>query len=102
MNKLHQLILSMMILMVAGGAVPAWACDALGPNRHIGVVTKIDPGAHSFTIIDAQRNKPMTFTAPKKILDALQLEQEFVVTFRMEGRQMQAVAIVPFSRAQTK
>ncbi len=102
MNKLQQLILSMMLLVVASVAVPTWACDALGPNRHLGVVTKIDPSAHAFTIIDAQRNKPMTFTATKKILDVLQVEQEFVVTFRMEGRQMQAVAIVPFSRAQTK
>lgn len=96
MRKFQQLILSVVMVVVAV-AGPTWACDALGPNRHIGVVTKIDPSTHSFTIIDAQRNKPMTFTAPKKILDALRLEQEFVVTFRMEGRQMQAVAVVPFS-----
>ncbi len=96
MNKFQQLILSVVILGVAV-AVPTWACDALGPNRHVGVVTKIDPSTHSFTIIDAQRRKPMTFIAPKKILDVLQLEQEFVVTFRMDGRQMQAVAVVPAS-----
>ncbi len=97
MNKFYQLILSMVILIVASVAVPTWACDALGPNRHVGVVTKIDPSTHSFTIIDAQRHKPMIFTAPKKILDALQLDQEFVVTFRMDGQQMQAVAVVPAS-----
>jgi hypothetical protein len=39
----------------------------------------------------------MIFTAPKKILEALRLDQEFVVTFRMDSQQMQAVAVVPAS-----
>jgi len=102
MNNLHHLILGVIVIVASAISLPSWACDALGPNRHLGVVTKMDPTTHSFTIKDAQRSKTITFTAPKELLDRLQLEQEFLVTFRMESQQMQAVAIVPFSRAQAK
>jgi len=69
----------------------------MGPNRHVGVVTKIEPNAGTFTIIDAQTERNMTFTASKKILDVLALNREFIVTFRMEGRHMRAEAVVPAS-----
>jgi hypothetical protein len=69
----------------------------MGPNRHVGVVTKIEPNAGTFTIIDAQTERNMTFTASKKILDVLALNREFIVTFLMEGRHMRAEAVVPAS-----
>lgn len=77
--------------------LPSWACDAVGPSRHVGVVTKIDPKAGTFTILDAQMRKPMTFIAEKTILDALKLNSNFMITFREEGQGMMAEAALPAS-----
>lgn len=95
MRKFQGLGISVMVLVMSALAIPAWACDAMGPNRHVGVVTQIDPKAKTFTIIDAQKQKPITFTASKKVLDALQLNRDFVITFRLDGQRMIAEAVVP-------
>ena len=97
MKKLDWLVLSMMVIFISSVTVAAWACDAMGPNRHIGVVTTVDPKAGTFTIIDAQKRTPMTFTAQKKVLDELKLNREFIVTFRIDGQRMTAEAVVPAS-----
>lgn len=95
MRKFQGLGISVMVLVMSALAIPAWACDAMGPNRHVGVVTQIDPKAKTFTMIDAQKQKPITFTASKKVLDALQLNRDFVITFRLDGQRMIAEAVVP-------
>jgi hypothetical protein len=97
MNAIHRLFVSVLVVVISAVVVPSWACDAMGPNRHVGVVTKIEPNAGTFTIIDAQTERNMTFTASKKILDVLALNREFIVTFRMEGQHMRAEAVVPAS-----
>lgn len=95
MHKIQGLVIGVMVMVMSSLAIPAWACDAMGPNRHVGVVTQIDPKAKTFTIIDAQKQKPITFTAAKKVLDALQLNRDFIITFRMDGQRMMAEAVVP-------
>ncbi len=97
MNAIHRLFVSVLVVVISAVVAPSWACDAMGPNRHVGVVTKIEPNAGTFTIIDAQTERNMTFTASKKILDVLALNREFIVTFRMEGQHMRAEAVVPAS-----
>lgn len=97
MKKVQWLVLSTMVMFISSVAVATWACDAMGPNRHVGVVTNIDQKAGTFTIIDAQKRKPMTFTAQKKVLDELKLNREFIVTFRIDGQRMMAEAVVPAS-----
>lgn len=97
MYAIHRLFVSVLVVVISAVVVPSWACDAMGPNRHVGIVTKIEPNAGTFTIIDAQTERNMTFTASKKILDMLTLNREFIVTFRMEGRHMRAEAVVPAS-----
>ncbi len=97
MNAIHRLFVSVLVVVSSAVVVPSWACDAMGPNRHVGVVTKIEPNAGTFTIIDAQTERNMTFTACKKILDVLALNREFIVTFRMEGSTMKAELVVPAS-----
>src|SRR3989442_13983590 len=97
MNAIHRLFVSVLVVVSSAVVVPSWACDAIGPNRHVGVVTKIEPNAGTFTIIDAQTERNMTFTASKKILDVLALNREFIVTFRMEGSTMKAELVVPAS-----
>lgn len=95
MRKFQGLVFSVMVLVMSALPVLAWACDAMGPNRHVGVVTQIDPKAGTFTIIDAQKQKPVTFTAPKKVLDAVQIKRDFIITFRLDGQRMIAEAVVP-------
>ncbi len=97
MHAIHRLLVSVLVVVISAVVVPSWACDAMGPNRHVGVVTKIEPNSGTFTIIDAQTERNMTFTASKKILDVLALNREFIVTFRMEGQHMRAEAVVPAS-----
>ena len=97
MNEIHQLALSVIVLVIGSVSIPSWACAAMGPNRHVGVITQIDPKAGMFTIIDAQMRKPMNFTADKKLLDGLQVNRNVIVTFRMTGHGMMAEAVVPAS-----
>ncbi len=75
----------------------AWGCDALGPDRHVGVVTEIDPAAGTFTIIDAQLQEPMTFQAEKKVLESLEKERSYIITFKMKGKRMVVKEAVPAS-----
>lgn len=97
MKKIQRLVLSVIVMLFSSVSISSWACDAMGPNRHVGVVTNIDPKAGTFTIIDAQKRKPMTFKAQKKVLDELKLNRDFIITFRMDGQRMKADAVVPAS-----
>lgn len=97
MNKIQRFILSMIVIAIVSVSLPALACDAMGPNRHVVVVSKIDPKAGTFTIIDAQMQKPLTFTAQEQILEVLKLNQSIIITFRMDGQRMKAEAVVPVS-----
>ena len=48
---------------------PVWACTAAGPSTHIGKVLKIDEDNKTFTILDAQSVRPVTFQANSIILE---------------------------------
>lgn len=48
-----------------------WACDAAGKSTHIGTVQSVDASGKTFTIIDAQSRKPITFMANNEIIDGL-------------------------------
>jgi len=63
--------LSIAAMMVAGLALStsSYACDAAGPNTHVGQVLSVD-GNH-FTIRDAQTGGPISFTASKEVQDSL-------------------------------
>jgi len=50
-------------------SVSAYACDAAGPNTHVGQVLSVD-GNH-FTIRDAQTGGPISFTADKDMQGSL-------------------------------
>lgn len=97
METIRRFILSVTLMLVMLVPVFGWACDATGPNRHVGVVTKIDQKTATFTIIDAQMQKPITFMATKEILSALKLNNNFIVTFEKNGQQIKAKNVVPAS-----
>jgi hypothetical protein len=50
------------------GSSTSFACSMMGPNTHAGRITSIDNEARTFTIQDAETNKPITFSADNKIM----------------------------------
>ena len=50
------------------GTATSYACSMMGPNTHVGLITSIDSKAQTFTIRDAETNKPITFNADDKIM----------------------------------
>lgn len=59
--------ISLAALFVLGTGT-AFACSSMGPNTHVGTITSIDAEAKTFTIQDAETNKPITFSADNKIM----------------------------------
>jgi hypothetical protein len=55
-------------LFVSGAT---FACDAMGPSKHMGQLMTIDNEKNTFTIRDAQSQSPVTFTANSDILSGL-------------------------------
>lgn len=65
-RMLVPMIVASMLLL---GSASALACSAAGPNKHVGPITSIDSKGGFFTILDAQTQQPISFTASKEILD---------------------------------
>jgi len=67
MRKSIKTKLSIAAMLMGGLALStsALACDAAGPNTHVGQVLSVD-GNH-FTIRDAQTGGPISFTAGKEM-----------------------------------
>ena len=63
-NSLANSVVAMFLL----GSSVAYACDSMGPNVHAGTISSIDNEAQTFTIIDAETSKPITFKASKEIM----------------------------------
>ncbi|MBL1432437.1 hypothetical protein JYT96_00365 [Gammaproteobacteria bacterium AH-315-C21] len=62
---------SLSLLVMIGGfiAAPVFACSMAGEGNHVGKqVTAVDVEAGTFTIVDAQSNGPIQFSASKDLL----------------------------------
>ncbi|MFQ5354941.1 MAG: hypothetical protein ACE5DY_00385 [Mariprofundaceae bacterium] len=72
----------------------AWACDAARPNTHIGPVTSVDDSGGTFTIIDAQTQRPISFFASKAVLkEAAQAKSPVAVSFREDNGRLIALDV---------
>jgi hypothetical protein len=95
MNKMKSLVLVGLFVgffwSVPSTAV--WACKAMGPDKHVGVVQKIDVEAKTFSIIDAETRLEITFGASKEILDQVKVNQQVVITYGLEGETLVAKAV---------
>ena len=69
------------------------ACKSMGPNKHVGVVQKVDPEAKTFSIIDAENQMEITFGASKDILNQVKVNSQVVVTYGLEGENLVAKAV---------
>lgn len=75
-------------------SAPGWACKMAGANKHVGVVTKVDEVAGTFTILDAETQKPIVFSASRKMLsNAEHAQGQVMVSYENHEKQLVAVDI---------
>ena len=72
----------------------AFACSAAGDNKHVGTVTSVDEQSKTFTIMDMEQQKPITFSAADNILEkASSASSVITVTFEEKDGQITAIEI---------
>ncbi len=72
----------------------AFACAGAGDNKHIGMVTSIDEQTKTFTIMDMEQRKPITFSAAAELLEkANSASSVITVTFEEKDGQLIAIEI---------
>jgi len=69
MKKILKLSFTAMVMAGLTLSTSAHACDAAGPNTHVGQVLSVD--GNQFTIRDAQTGGPISFTAGEKMQGSL-------------------------------
>ena len=74
-------------------SLPTFACEFAGPDTHVGEIKAIDLTQPSFTILDGQMKKPLTFLAAAEQLKGLSLGQLVVVKYSKVGGQLRAEEI---------
>jgi len=91
MSKRMKIKLSIAAMLIGGLALstPALACDAAGPNTHVGQVLSVD-GNH-FTIRDAQTGGPISFTASQQLQGSLPAAGDSV-TVKYSGDEKDLIA----------
>jgi len=87
----------MLLLAFAGlvlvSASSASACDAAGPNTHVGIVTAIDLTRKILTLKDAETTRPIAFVATAEQLRVVKLEDEVSGIYVVDGKQLRATSI---------
>ncbi len=75
--------------------VITWACDAAGPNTHIGKVLSVDEKKMTFTIRDAETKSPITFIAESsEIITGLKGANGMItVNYEEDGDDLTAVGV---------
>jgi len=68
-------------------APAAFACELAGSDTHVGKIQAIDVAKPSFTILDQQMKKPLTFLTAPEQLKGLSVGQLVVVKYsKVEGQ----------------
>jgi len=78
---------------IFGLSAYALACKAMGANKHVGVIQTINQDSKSFSIIDAETGKKITFDASSEIIEKIKVELRVIVTFRTNGEVLIAEAV---------
>lgn len=92
MNLVRALTLTLLLALVAAPGV-AFACEAAGPNAHIGTVTAVDASKQTFKLKDAQSGMILTFTASPEMLKSIAVRDQVTVVYAAEGNTLRATAI---------
>ena len=88
-------LLAGVIVSVVCLAPAAFACEFAGPDTHVGEIKAIDLTQPSFTILDGQMKKPLTFLAAAEQLKGLSLGQMVTVRYSETKGQLKAEEITP-------
>ena len=88
-------LLGSVILSVTLMVLPVFACEFAGPDTHVGEIKAIDLTQPSFTILDGQMKKPLTFLAVPEQLKGLSLGQMVMVRYSETKGQLKAEEITP-------
>ena len=83
------LVASVVLMTVSASG---WACKMAGDHKHVGVVTKVDQMAGTFTIRDAETNAPIVFSASREMLSNAQHAQGPIMV-SYENREKRLVAV---------
>ena len=86
-------VLATVMMAITLMTVPALACELAGSDTHVGEIKAIDLTQPSFTILDGQMKKPLTFLAAAEQLKELSLGQFVVVKYSKVGGQLRAEEI---------
>ena len=70
------------------------ACSSMGSATHAGNIMSVDEGAKTFTIMDYQTMKPITFSADEKIMRLVMgAEGAAIVDYTGEGDDLTATSV---------
>lgn len=76
-------------------ASPAFACESAGSDTHVGKIQAIDVARPSFTILDRQMKRPVTFLAAPDQLKGLSVGQLVAVKYSELKGDLKAEEITP-------
>ena len=89
-RKITTLLGFALIALFASSAT--FACSAMGPKTHVGHITEIDRDHHTLTIMDAETQKPITFSVDNKQLLALNSSSGQVIVRYRDGEDGKLIA----------
>lgn len=70
----------------------AFACVGAGDNKHVGTVSAVNEESKTFTLMDMEQRKPITFSADAELLKKANSASS-VITVTFEEKDGQLVAI---------
>ncbi len=75
---------------------PVWAaaCSNLGPDKHMGMVTLVDPLKGTLSLMDAETKNTIVFLTGEELLKKIHVNDQVVVTFETDKNQHVAKDIV--------
>jgi hypothetical protein len=92
MKRFYTLAVTALMTLFASTS-QALACDAAGPNAHVGIVTAVDRTRSTLTLKDAGTGKPLTFQARPDLLRGIEPRDAVTVRFALEGKTLKATSI---------
>ena len=72
----------------------AWACGGADSNRHAGVILGVVEAGQSFTILDMESNRPITFLADDTLISRVsEAKGRVLVEFDSDGANLTATDV---------
>ncbi|MDA9982384.1 hypothetical protein N9H39_06530 [Gammaproteobacteria bacterium] len=92
--KSRTLSLLAVIVIFSVFSVNTWACSAMGPTTHAGKILSFNEGERTFTLLDMETMKPITFSADDAIMQKIANAQGMaIVDFSSEGAGLTATRV---------